>query len=180
MKRLYYLTDDLDVTHAVADELHAAGISDWHFHVLSQDEQGLFQRHLHSTSVLQRCDLLHLAEQGALIGGLFGLALATTLLLANPAGFPMSWQMFVLILAATTLFATWVGAMAGLSHHHYKLGRFIPQVEAGRHLLMIDIRRRQEPAVRRLLGEHPQLQAAGEDSTWVNPLKPASPYLPMH
>ena len=38
MKRLYYLSPTIDSAEQVSNDLHEKGITDWHFHIVSKDE----------------------------------------------------------------------------------------------------------------------------------------------
>jgi hypothetical protein len=69
MKRLYFLTDDIDKAEQISNELHREGISDWNFHVMSKDAAGLKRHHLHSTNVLlHEKDTVRAGERGAMLG----------------------------------------------------------------------------------------------------------------
>ena len=46
MRRLYYIADDLPTTRAISETLHDEGISDWNFHVVAKDEDGLYRHHI--------------------------------------------------------------------------------------------------------------------------------------
>ncbi|WP_207062466.1 hypothetical protein [Motiliproteus sp. SC1-56] len=172
MKRLYYLADELSALGPLGDDLQTAGVTHWHYHVLSRDEQGLYRHHIHSVNPIQRRDIVHCGEQGALIGAGAGIALGSLLLLLNPPGFPMDLKMFAVISLTCCLLGIWIGSFGGVRHENYKLARFHKAVEAGRHLVMIDIRRHQEVQVKALLERHyPGLQPAGEGSSFSNPLQ---------
>ncbi|MEH6825681.1 MAG: hypothetical protein V7629_17440 [Motiliproteus sp.] len=171
MKRLYYLTDDLESTGRISSELHQSGINDWHFHVLSKDESGLYRRHIHSATGFQSLDIIHRCEQGALLGGVTGLVLTSMLWLVDPVVFPMSITISLIILCISILFGIWVGGMVGLSHENYKIKRFHDDLELGRYLLMVDVRGHQKDVVVEIMNQHPEAKAAGEGSTITNPFK---------
>ena len=73
MKCLYYLSPTLDISKKVSDDLHDAGQLDWYLHVISKDETGLAQKHIHSSNYLETLDLF----RGTTIGGLIGLAISS-------------------------------------------------------------------------------------------------------
>ena len=58
MNCLYYLAPTLDSTHRISDDLHAAGIDDFYLHVVSKDESGLKNEHLHSSNYLETHDIV--------------------------------------------------------------------------------------------------------------------------
>ena len=169
MKRLYYLTENLESTGRISTELHQSGITDWHFHVLSKDKSGLFRRHINSATGFQSRDIIHRCEQGALVGAISGLILTLLLWLIDPAAFTMSMTTSLVIVGLLILFGIWVGGMVGLSHENYKIKRFHSDLELGRHLLMVDVQSHQKQAVLAIMHQHPEAKAAGEGSTLTNP-----------
>ena len=58
MNCLYYLAPTLDSTHQVTDDLHTAGVRDFFIHVISKDEHGLGEHHLHSSNYLETLDIV--------------------------------------------------------------------------------------------------------------------------
>ena len=52
MKRYYYLSTDLDDLEIVERDLEAAGITTPQIHVLSLDDQGVEQHHLHNVEAV--------------------------------------------------------------------------------------------------------------------------------
>ena len=63
MKRLYYLTESMESTEQISDDLHKAGVTDWNFHVVSKHhEAGLYRRHIHSANIIHKSDIVHSAE----------------------------------------------------------------------------------------------------------------------
>jgi hypothetical protein len=169
MKRLYYLTKGLESTGRISDELHQSGITDWHFHVLSKDGSGLYRRHIHSATGFQSLDIIHSCEQGALFGGTIGLVLTLMLWMIDPLPFPMSMTISLLIVCIFTLFGAWVGGMDGLAHENYKIKRFHDDLELGKYLLMVDVRPHEKEVVLGIMNQHPEVEAAGESSTFINP-----------
>lgn len=174
MKRLYYLTDSIDSTESISNDLHRLGITDWNLHVLSKDDDGLFRHHIHGANTLQRLDVIHSGEQGALIGIAIGLCAGTALMLGKPFGLELGLIAIAAIVIVFTLFGTWVGGMVGLTHESYKIKRFHNDLEAGRYLIMVDFRKKQEQQVKDLMDKHHQEALfVGQDTSWINPFKMA-------
>ncbi|WP_067585046.1 hypothetical protein [Endozoicomonas ascidiicola] len=181
MKRLYYLTGSLNSVTQIIDDLHHAGISDWHLHVLSRNEAGLYHRQIHSANMLQENDVLHSGELGALIGGLAGLTIATLLELWDPFEFAASFPMLILVAGVFTLFGAWSGGLAGVTRENYKTERFHDELIRGRHLIMVDVSKQQEKVVRHHLSNyHPEASLAGEDTTLILPFSPNFWRYPRH
>lgn len=171
MQRLYYIADDVETTRRVSDALHADGISDHHFHVVSRDEAGLYTHRVHSANTFQQLDVVHSGERFALLGAGAGVLLVLLLGAAQPFGFVPDLFTGAVIVLVCGLFGAWEGGMIGLTREHYKLAPHHHELEAGRYLIMVDVRRDRETDLRGLMrSRFPEVRAAGEDSTFVNPL----------
>ena len=171
MKRLYYLTDTLKSVGQISDDLHHHGVNDWHIHVLSKDEAGLYHRHVHSAHLFQQNDVIHSGEVGAMLGGVTGLATVFILhhimpLLTEPV--PPAVLLF--IAGVLTLFGAWSGGLVGAARENYKIAQFHEDIEQGKHLIMVDVHQPQEQQVRQQLRQyHPEALLAAIGSSWILP-----------
>ncbi len=181
MKRLYYLTDSLDSVTRIVEDLHRDGITDWHLHVLSRNEAGLFHRQIHSANMLQENDVIHSGQLGALVGGLVGLVAATLLEWWNPFGVDIPLPALIVFAGFFTMFGAWSGGLAGVTRENYKTTRFHDDLANGKHLVMVDVSREQERLVRhQLYRYHPEACLAGEDTTLILPFSPNFWHYPRH
>ncbi len=170
MRRLYYVADDLETTHAISDTLHEAGISDWNFHVLAKDEDGLYRHHIHSATPIHQLDIIHTGERWALVGAAVGLVTGLVLYTMSPAPWLATPTLVVLTTLVGGLFGAWQGGMVGLSRENYKVAPFHQDIEAGRFLVMVDVSADNKPLVRQIMNmEFPQVTFGGKDSTLINP-----------
>ena len=165
MKRLYYLTDQIEYAEHISAELIVNGIDAHQIHVLSKDSGGMITRHLNGLNIFARLDFIRGALNGLLIGLLISL---TALLLAHFLfGYEFSGFAqfgFVMLLL---LFGTWVGGLVGFLNENIQLRRFHREINEGRHLLMIDVGVHQERAVHTLIASLNQAQYSGEDAQAV-------------
>ena len=53
-----------------------------------------------------------------------------------------------------TLFGTWAGGFFGIQTENYKVRQFHAELDEGQHLLMVDVDRKHEHAIRRLMAHH--------------------------
>ncbi|OED42929.1 hypothetical protein ACH42_11415 [Endozoicomonas sp. (ex Bugula neritina AB1)] len=179
MKRLYFLANTLDSVRKISDDLHRLGIDDWHLHVLSRNEAGLYHRQIHSTHFFQQSDLLHSGELGGIIGGVIGVAIVMGLELLPAFNPPL--PLLILIAGIFTLFGVWCGGLVGVTRENYKTSRFHNELENGKHLIMVDASKQQEQEVRqRIELYHSGVTLAGEDSPFTLPLTQSFWSIPRH
>src|SRR5262245_17923083 len=141
MQRLYYLANDIDICERVSEALHREGIRDWNFHVLSKDEAGLYIHRVHSATPFQQLDLVHNAARWGIVGGATGLAVGLLCLLFQPWPWETNAVTIVIVTLLVAFYGAWQGGMVGLSRENYKISPFHDDIEAGRYLIMIDVRR---------------------------------------
>ena len=172
MKRLYYLTRRIDSVAKISDDLHEAGITDWNFHVLSKSDGRLQRRQIHSANIIQKSDVIHGAERGAMLGFIVGVVTLLILIAMNVNnGF-----VYLFSLAFCTLFGTWLGGFIGFQKENYKTVRFHDAIEQGQHLIMVDIAGPQERHVRRIMRtQHPEAKLVVEDSSMIYPFEKPQP-----
>ena len=177
MKRMYYLTGSIDSTEQIANDLHEEGITDWNFHVHSKDESGLYKRRFHSANFIQRLDIIRYSERGAMIGFAIAMIATAYIMIAKPLGPQVDGLVYVAIFGFITLFGGWVGGLAGLATENQKITMFHDDIEAGKYLILIDVRPGEEEKVKTLMArKHPEAEMKRVGSTHINPfkLKPAT------
>jgi hypothetical protein len=172
VRRLYYIADDLPTTQALSEALHEAGVTEWHFHVVAKDEHGLYRHQIHSATPFQRRDVIHCAAQWAMLGAVAGIApgIVGYLYWAVPWT-PAALTILFCILGGAVAGAVG-GAAAGCWRENYKLEPFHDEIEAGRLLIMVDVRQESRHHVREIMNMgFPRVRYCGKDTTIVNPFK---------
>jgi hypothetical protein len=170
MKCLYYLTPNLVSAHKVSDDLHEAGVGDWFIHVVSHDEAGLAREHLHSSNYLETLDIVREAIIGTLFGFMGGLIIALVIHAIDPFPIQLPFLAYAAIVLVYTMFGCWVGGLDGWAHKNRKIERFMPDVEAGKHLILIYAKQRQLEAVFDMMAaRHPEAKLMASDSRFMNP-----------
>lgn len=169
MKRLFYLVDQMDSVASISEDLHNEGITDWRFHVLSKDEAGLFTRKLHSASILDRTDLARYTERGAIAGALFAVTFIVTAKLTGTIALPaIAW---IALFVFMTAVGAWLAGFGGIGVENYRIRRFHDAIEDGKHLVMVDVRSKDEQRMKELMASnHPEAVLQKEDSAYNNPL----------
>jgi hypothetical protein len=172
MKCLYYLAPTLKSTHDISDDLHEVGVNDYFLHVVSRDESGLKQQHIHSSNYLETLDLIRDGLIGAVIGFLVGLAGVWALQYFEPFGPNVqvpAW-VFYAIVAAATCFGAWEGGLIGVATENKKIARFHDELETGKYLILIYALKSKEDTVRAMMRErHPEAELVAVDSHFINP-----------
>ena len=172
MKCLYYLAPTLKSTHDISDDLHEVGINDYFLHVVSRDESGLKQQHIHSSNYLETLDLVRDGLIGGVVGFLSGLLGVWALQYFDPFGPDIHVPSFVYyaIVAAATLFGAWEGGLIGVAAENKKLTRFHEDLEAGKYLILIYALKSKEDTVKAMMRErHPEAELVAVDSHFINP-----------
>ena len=173
MNCLYYLAPTLDSTHQVSDDLHAAGVKDFFLHVVSKDESGLEQQHIHSSNYLETLDIVRDGFIGAALGFIAGLIGAALLLFVQPFGPDVPRFVYVVMVAVATMFGAWVGGLTGIATEHKELRKFHDDIEAGKYLILIYARKEQGAVVQALMrARHPEAELVAVNTHFINPFKP--------
>lgn len=170
MRRLYYLTDNAHCVQAVADDLPNWGLSDWHFHVINNDENSRRKHQIHSESSLQQRDIVHAGERGALIGLASGVGAVLATVLFLPILESVGQLAYTAIIFLCTMFGAWSGGMFGMHDENHKIRRFHKDIESGKHLIMLDVRRKQVAKVKVAMQHHVDAHAAGADASLSDPI----------
>jgi len=168
MTRLYYLADDLYACERVERTLQEVGVRDWNFHVVSKDQIGLYQHRIHAATTYQRLDVVHSGERWALGGAALGLGAGLAALALQPAA--VDGLTVTLLTVIGALAGAWRGALLGLGRESYKIARFHDDLEAGRHLIMVDVGDRHRSRIRELLSvRFPSVEFCGRDTVVISP-----------
>jgi hypothetical protein len=139
-RRLYFLLPDLESARRTADDLLLARVEDRHMRFLAR--RGTDLGELHEAGTFEKTDLVHGAGVGlVLIGMVAGAALGA-----------------------------WMSSMAAAAVPNSRLREFAQEIEAGRILLMVDVRdARVEEVTRVVTSRHPEAVPRGEAARYVFP-----------
>ena len=170
MKCFYYLAPTLKSTHEISDDLHGVGIKDFYIHVISKDESGLRQHHIHSSNYLETLDVIRVGFMGAALGFFVGLMCIEAMRYFQPFGPDVPEYVYLIVAALATLFGAWEGGLIGVGIENNKLVRFHDDVEAGKYLILIYARKQKEEAIRAMMGQrHGEAELVAVDRYFLNP-----------
>lgn len=162
MKRLYYLTDDIEHAEHIARELAQYPLHQANVQVLSQDEVGLSVHQLKSASYLARQDILHRGSQGLFLGLTLGILTLMFSLSLGLAPGDFSGQLALVILCGLLL--GWAGCLIGLNQENHHLACFHDDIQCGRTLLLIDVAPREVDVVKAIIGHVARCDEAGNSA----------------
>ncbi len=164
MKRLYYITQDLDDAEVISDEVHSNGIDDHHFFVISRDGKGIKTHHLHGSNKLEHTSIIAARKRGFILGGavlaigVIALALFSTLFAAVPS-------LPIVLLIAIALVTIALVKVAGSSFDGYFMELFNQHLDRGEVVVVIDVSRDQSDKVEAILDKHPKAQFIADCSS---------------
>lgn len=169
MKRHYYISEDLDDLELVERDLEQAGLAKPQIHVLSEDDAGVETHNLHEVEAVLKKDVVHGTELGAVVGVI---GAAAVLLLAWFSGLTetYTWVPAIFLAVVVLGFCTWEGGLIGIGEPHVDFRRFQDDLRAGKHILFVDVDRKQEESLSAVVSKHPKLRPAGDGSStprWV-------------
>ena len=173
MRCLYYLAPTLESTQKISDDLHAAGLMDFFLHVISKDESGLHERHIHSSNYLETLDIVRDGIIGAAIGLVAGLFGAALLMFFQPFGPDVPHFVYFAIVVVVTMFGAWEGGLAGIATENKELQKFHHEIEAGKYLILVYARKAQGAMVRSMMrANHPEAKLVAVNKHFINPFSP--------
>ncbi|NRB38326.1 MAG: hypothetical protein HRU20_07630 [Pseudomonadales bacterium] len=156
MERQYFISNDLDELEDAQQELLKSGLNDEQVHVLSDDEAGVDEHHMHGVNAFSKTDIIQSTIRGALIGVVFS---AMSLLVPYMFGLigDIGWTPFLFLAIIALGFSTWEGGLWGIQEFNTRFSRFESQIHDGKHLMIIDIDDNQRNAVNVMASHHPKL-----------------------
>lgn len=168
-RRLYFLLPDIRRARQILDELLLARIEERHIHILARE--GTPMEGLPAASLLQRSDFLHGIETGLAIGGATGILAGLVTVLFPPGGLDLGGGTVLALALAGAGIGAWASGMIGTDVPNSRLRRFMPAIEQGQVLLMVDVRLGQVRDVSGMIHRHhPEASDHG-----VEPTIPAFP-----
>ncbi|MBI5463108.1 MAG: DUF1269 domain-containing protein [Gammaproteobacteria bacterium] len=168
-RRLYFLLPDIGRAQQILNELLLARIEERHIHILARD--GTPMDDLPSANLLQRSDFLHGAEMGLALGGATGIVAGVLMMLFPPNGMEIGGGTVLALALAGAGIGAWAAGMIGTDVPNSQLRKFMPAIERGQVLLMVDVRPSEMQRVGDMIHNlHPEASDHG-----IEPTLPAFP-----
>lgn len=168
-RRLYFLLPDTSRARQILNELLLARIEERHIHILAREETPMHG--LPSANLLQRSDFLHGVEMGLALGGATGILAGLLMLLFPPSGMAIGGGAVLGLALAGAGIGAWASGMIGTDVPNSQLQKFMPAVDSGQVLLMVDVRLSEVGRISGLIQHHhPEARDHG-----IEPTLPAFP-----
>ena len=155
---------DVESAQAIHDELLLAKIEERHIHVLARSDMELGD--LPEASLLQRSDLVHGAQLGAIIGAFAGVLLGS---LAVMMGYIVTglevWSVGSITIGGA-LIGLFASTMVAVNIPNTRLKSFWSRIEKGQLLMIVDVPVEQvETLSERVKQHHPEADVRDVDPT---------------
>ena len=163
MKRIYFLTPNIEIAKKVVDELLLARVEERHIHVLAR--QGTPLEDVPEATFLQKSDFIPALEQGLALGGLTGI-LAGVAAVALPTGLVLGGGALLAIALAGSGVGALMSSMIGISVGDRRIQQFQEAIEKGELLMMVDVPRRRVEEIEQIVkSHHPEAECEGTEPT---------------
>ncbi|MFC3285077.1 DUF1269 domain-containing protein [Litchfieldella rifensis] len=141
MKRLYFLTPDLDTTVNIAHELSDLNLTKDEVHVMGRDWKHLEERGVNNATLRQTSDVVNAAMRGLKYGVPLGgvLGMLVYFILGDETGGLGIVSLTVGMGVFGGLFGIWTSTMVGVSVHDVKVDKFERDINNGAFLMMVDV-----------------------------------------
>lgn len=164
MRRIYFLSPNIDTTHKIVDELRSEGIEDRHIHVLAKRDTPL--EDMPEASVFEKTDFIPAVERGAALGAATGMLAG--LIGLRFAGFAIAGGPILGVLVYGATIGAMMSGLAGLQVGNSRVKNYADAIERGELLVLIDVPKERIEAISQLVAKH----HPGAEFEGVEPLLP--------
>ncbi|HKC43232.1 MAG TPA: DUF1269 domain-containing protein [Burkholderiales bacterium] len=163
-RRLYFVLPDVESARQTSNDLLLARVDFRHMHFLAK--RGTDLGDLHECSALQKTDVVHGAETGLVIGGVGGFLLGLLVVFTPPPGVVLDVAIVLATVLGGALIGAWIASLVGAAVPNSRLKQFESDIEAGRILMMVDVRPARVEEIRELVHRrHPEASGGAMEPT---------------
>jgi len=169
MRRIYFLSPNIEISKKIVDELLLARFEERHIHVIAKGDASM--ENLPEASHLQKSDLIPALEQGFAVGGLAGMV-AGLVAIALPGGLVLAGgAVFAITTFTGAGFGAVMSSMIGSSANNRRIQQFEEALDKGEYLFIIDVPKERLDEVQTLVkNQHPEVEFGG--------IEPKTPVFP--
>ena len=163
--RHYFISNDLDELVEFERELEAKSIDTNQIHVLSNDDTAAENlEELNSVTSFSKRDVIRSGELGLTVGLVAAIAILAGAYFAGLTQSVLGWLPYVVLAILVLGFCTWEGGFIGIQRRNRRFEQFSAALEAGRHIVFVDLLDEQTDILNQIVRDHPDLEAAGTAS----------------
>jgi len=163
-RRLYFLLPDVKSAREMFKDLLLARIEERRVHFLAKE--GVSLGDLPEATMLQKSDAVHGLGVGLIAGGATGALAGLVVLLFPPTGLATGLGVILVTSLIGAFMGVWVSGMIAADVPNTHLASFMPEIERGKVLAIVDIPKERMDEVKRLVRRHhPDVEARGRDPT---------------
>jgi hypothetical protein len=161
MRRIYFLSPNMQVSKDIVDALLLARIEERHIHVIAKRDTPM--ENLPEATFLQKTDFIPALEQGLAIGGALGI-LAGLVAIVLPGGLALAGGAILGISLAGAGYGALISSMVGSSVGNRRIKQFEEAVEKGEFLFLIDVSKDRVEEIETLVkSRHPDAECGGTE-----------------
>lgn len=162
-RKLYFMSPDINSARALLDELLLARIPEKCMRFWARENT--LPADLPGATFLQKTDLMHGAESGAVMGGAVGLLVGILLISLFPVqGAALRTIGILMAVVVGALFGAWASGMVAAAIPNSRLKGFQAEIEQGQVLLILDLPNRKVEQIQELLSRRrPEVRFGGLD-----------------
>jgi hypothetical protein len=151
MRRIYFLSPNLEVSKKIVDHLLLARIEERHIHVLAKRDTPM--ENLPEATYMQKSDFVPALEQGLALGGVVGL-IAGLVAIALPGGPVLAGGAILASSLAGAGLGALMSSMVGISIGNRRIEQFEEAIEKGEFLMMVDVPKERVGEIEALVKKH--------------------------
>jgi hypothetical protein len=163
-RRLYFLLPDVKRAKAVFKKLLLARIEERHVYFLAKE--GVTLSDLPEATMLQKSDEIHGLGVGLVAGGVTGALAGVVAMMFPPSGLVMGLGVILAMSLIGAIIGIWASGMIASDVPNTHLEKFAKEIERGKILMMVDVRKHRIEEITDMLREqHPDAAPRGRDPT---------------
>lgn len=139
MRRIYFLSPNLNVTEGIISELKKKFYSKENIHVIAKDNLALEEHQLPKATLKEISDLLPSLKKGALLGLLVGLLAGIIIKLLSIKNIEIDAFGILGFGALGSIMGAWGSSLIGISVPNEAIVKFEGAINNGEYLLILDI-----------------------------------------
>ena len=169
MRRIYFLSPDIETTKRIVDDLLLARIEERHIHVVAK--RGTELEDLPEANLLQKSDFVPAVERGLALGGSAGALAGLVAIALPPASTVIAGGVLLGSALAGAGVGAWAGSLIGVSTPSSRIKQFEEAIEAGHLLVLADVPKNRVAEIEARIKKHlPEVDIEGTE-----PIIPAFP-----